>query len=200
VQYLFLFFEYIRRAKNNYLSYQYVFTHKGLRIELGFQVKKMKKLILIILLFSVVEGIKAQNNKKIDIDKLTKLFEKSVFTDFIKFTSQLEYIVLDSSKDANGSIFYFTKEPILHGSTLACSTDPGGKKIYLLTYTTFNTQDYLDLKTQLKKSGFTSPGLNKSDRLPIIESQDFEKGKIIVATAIRKDNDGTITYEFTFIK
>jgi hypothetical protein len=159
----------------------------------------MKKLIVLLLLFSCAEKTSAQATKKITITKLTELSEKSVFTDFVKFTSQLGYIVLDSSKEDNGSIFYFTKEPALHGSTLACSTDPGGKKIYLLTFTTFDKQHHLDLKEQLKKSGFASSGLNKSNRPPIIESQDFEKGKIMVATAIRKDDDGTITYEFTFI-
>jgi hypothetical protein len=160
----------------------------------------MKKLILIFLLFSSIEEIKAQANGKINIDKLTTLFEKSLFRDFVRFTTQIEYAVLDSSKESNGSIFYFTKEPIFHGSSLACSTDPSGDKIDILTYTTFNNQEYAELKAQLKKLRFISTGLNKSDRLPIVESQDFEKGKILVATATRKDKDGVMTYEFTFIK
>lgn len=160
----------------------------------------MKKLILVILLFCCFEGAKAQNNKKVDIVNLYRITEKSVFADFVKYASQLEYIVLDSSKNSNGSIFYYTKEPVFRGSTLACETDPSGKKINILTFTSFNEQHYLDLKEQLKKSGFTASRINKSGKLPLIESQDFEKGDILVGTAIRKDNGSIKNYEFTFIK
>lgn len=159
----------------------------------------MKRVLSLILAFTSLEQSIAQSNS-VNINKLVSLTEKSNFKEFTRFTSQLSYKVLDSTKDKSGSIFYFTKEPVFHGNILACSTDTTRQKISQLTFTTFNKEYYVDFKEQLRKSGFTSSRLNKSAELPIIESQDFEKGKILVATATRKDDNEVTTYEFTFIK
>lgn len=158
----------------------------------------MKFLILFFLIVGGLNESEAQTTE-VSINKLLQLTQKSNFKDFSIFTKQLSYKVIDSSRDKSGPIFYFTMEPVVRGNILGCATDTSGKKISELTFTTVNKQYYIDFKEQLRKSGFTASKLNKSNQLPIIESQDFEKDKILVSTAMKKDDDLT-SYEFTFIK
>jgi hypothetical protein len=142
----------------------------------------------------------AQEQKEINASKLVEIIEKADFTILKKLTSSLNYYVLDSTTNNDGSFFYFTREPKLHGNTLACSADEKAK-IKELTFITFVKEDYNTLKTQLKKLGFVSSGTHKRNGGKIIESEDFEKGKIVAATSmVKSTKDGSSEYEFTFFK
>ena len=159
----------------------------------------MGKLSLIILFLTAVTNSQSQGNTKIDAVALVDITEKADFACLNKLVSSLNYLVLDSSKSSDGSVFYFTKEPKIHGNTLACSTD-SKIKIKELTFMTFIQENYQDFKAQLKQIGFKSSGIHKGNTTKMIESEDFEKGKVVVATAIRKYEDGSVVYEFTFLK
>lgn len=159
----------------------------------------MKNLFFFLLFSLQFFNANAQDQKKLDAVKLIDIIEKADFAMLVKLVSSLNYIVLDSSKAEDGSLFYFAKEPKIEGNILACSTD---KKIKIteLTFNTFSKVGWLEMKSQLSKIGFKSSGIHKENRNGIIESEDFENGKIIVITAIRKNKDQNNFYEFTFIK
>ncbi|MGK2863793.1 MAG: hypothetical protein ACSLE0_17805, partial [Chitinophagaceae bacterium] len=83
---------------------------------------------------------------------------------------------------------------------LACSTDPSWKKIELLTFKTYNKEAFIALKDQLVKSGYKASKVKKAFSSPEIGSQDFEKGKFLVAAVVSQDKDAVLNYEFTFMK
>ena len=158
----------------------------------------MKNISLLIFFLVCFIKINAQEKKEINAGKLIDIVEKGDFTNLVKLVSSLHYIVLDSSKEKDGSLFYYAKEPKIKGSVLACSAD-SKKKITELTYNTFSKEEWKELKSQLNKIGFKSSGIHRG-KSDVVESEDFEKGEILVATAIRKDKGGDVFYEFTFIK
>ena len=159
----------------------------------------IKRVLLIIIFFVTAVDSNSQGNNLINAGKLVEITEKGDFASLSKLVSSLNYLVLDSSMSNDGTLFYFTKEPELQGNTLSCNTDDK-MKIKLLTFITFREMSYNDLKSQFKKLGFKSQGVHKGNSAEIIESEDFEKGKIIAATAIRKNDDESFVYEFTLLK
>jgi hypothetical protein len=159
----------------------------------------MKKL-LILFFCSITLNSFSQKGKEITAGKLVEIIEKADFISLVKLISSLNYSVLDSSKSKDGSLFYFAKEPKLYGNTLGCSTD-AKIRVIQLTLMTYVEGNYSELKKELKSLGFKSSGVHKENpQKDIIESEDFEKGKIVALAAIRKSQEGPLMYEFTFVK
>ena len=161
----------------------------------------MNKLVSLFALIILVSEIKAQDKSKIDAATLVKIIETADFSGLRKLVKTLDYIVLDSTKNNDGSCFYIAKEPKLRGNTVGCFTDKNAK-IQQLTFSTYDKGIYDDKKIQIKKLGFKSRGFKKGDKgsPELIETEDFEKGKIFIATGIKKFDDGRIEHEFTFFE
>jgi hypothetical protein len=158
------------------------------------------KEILSALFFFVTPNCFSQESKEITALKMVEITEKADFASLVNLVSSLNYIVLDSSKDKDGSLFYFAKEPKIHGNTVGCSVD-AKTRLMQLTLLTYVEENYHELKKQLKSLGFKSSGIHRENpQKDITESEDFEKGKLITATAIRKNKDAPLMYEFTFFK
>ena len=158
----------------------------------------MKNIFLtffIVLLF--LKG-NSQEENSVDFKQMVEITEKSDFSGLCKLVSSLGYKVLDSSKDKNSTLFYFAKEFKFQGSSLACSRN-SQLKITELSFMTFDKDIYKGCKLKLKELGFKSQGMNKGGLADITESEDFEKGKSLVASAIRKKDNEVPLYEFTFI-
>ncbi len=143
--------------------------------------------------------VQAQSGNMPEPTTLVSIIEKGDFEKLQLLVSTLGYKVLDSSKEKNGSLFYFAKEYKFHGNTLACSTNPQ-LKITELTFMTFDEVVYKEYKIKFKKLGFKSSGIHNGGLPGIIESEDFEKDKILVATATRKKDNEDPLYEFTLLQ
>lgn len=159
----------------------------------------MKKIFFFVAILFFFSKAKAQQVSSISAERLVEIAEQSDFTSLVKLVATLNYLVLDSSRDEKGVLFYFAKEPKQNGNVLACSAN-AKNSITELTFNTFTMETSVDLKTQLKKLGFKSSGIAKGKISGIIASEDFEKGKLYVATAIVENKQGKNFYEFTFMK
>src|SRR6187402_2890391 len=95
----------------------------------------MKNVFLIISLVLLFCQGNAQEKQSITAAKLVEIAEKADLNMLVQFVSSLNYMVLDSSRDEKGVLFYFAKEPNFSGNVLACSADPKNK----ITELTFNT-------------------------------------------------------------
>jgi hypothetical protein len=158
----------------------------------------MKNIFLVFFIVLLFLKGNSQEENSVDFKKLAVITEKSDFAGLCKLVSSLGYKVLDSSKDKNGSLFYFAKEFKFHGSSLACSRN-NQLKITELSFMTFDEDLYKRNKLKLKEVGFKSQGIHKGGLPGITESEDFEKGKILVSSAISKKDNEDPLYEFTFI-
>jgi hypothetical protein len=162
--------------------------------------REMRNIFLTTFFILSLSRADAQTQKEVNASSLVEIIDKADFESLKKLASSLSYYVLDSTVNSDGSFFYFTREPKLHGNTLACRADEKAK-VKELTFITFVKDDYNALKVQLKKLGFVSSGVHKGNGVKVIESEDFEKGKIFASTSIVKSKkDGSLEYEFTFLK
>jgi hypothetical protein len=158
----------------------------------------MKKLLLLISFFVVFAKSKAQNQKKIEVAKLVKVAETSDFPGLVKLVEYLSYWVVDSSKQADGSLIYITSEKKINGNILGCTVN-SRYKINHVNFSTYDVNIYVDIKKQIKDLGFKSSGISKGNFSEIVEAEDFEKGKMLIGIAARKDKEDKIEYEFTFM-
>ncbi len=140
----------------------------------------------------------AQGNKKIEIAALVKITEKADFISLSKLVAQQGYIVLDSSVLANGSFNYITKEPVLKGNTIGCWAN-SKYEIEGVSFITYRKELYEDLKHQIILLKFNSGGVQKGKLPDMIETEEFEKGNLLISTGVKKSL-GDIVYEFIFLK
>ncbi len=159
----------------------------------------MKNVLLLISFALIFLKANSQEQQSITATKLVEIAEKADFSILVQLVSSLNYIVLDSSRDEKGMLFYFGKEPKTNGNVLACSSDEQNK-ITEFTFNTFISEINNDLKSQLKTLGFKSSGIKKNNTEGLIETEDFEKGSLLVATATVENKHGKNFFEFTFIK
>jgi len=159
----------------------------------------MKKVLLVISIALLFSKVNAQEQHSITASKLVEIAEKADFSILVQLVSSLNYMMLDSSRDEKGVLFYFAKEPKSNGNVLACSADLQNK-ITEFTFNTFISESNNDLKSQLRTLGFKSSGIKKSNTEGLIETEDFEKGSLLVATATVENKHGKNFFEFTFIK
>lgn len=159
----------------------------------------MKNILLKLTIFLFAVKANAQGQQSISAAKLVQIAERSDFIALVKLVSSLNYMVLDSSRDEKGVLFYFAREPKLNGNVLACSADVKNK-ITELTFNTFVSETSTDFKIQIKKLGFKSSGKGASKSPGVIESEDFKKGSLYVATATVENKQGKNFFEFTFFK
>ncbi|OSZ77360.1 hypothetical protein CAP36_13255 [Chitinophagaceae bacterium IBVUCB2] len=159
----------------------------------------MKNVLLLISITLLISKANAQEKQSITAVKLVEIADKADFSILVKLVSVLNYMVLDSSWDEKGVLFYFAKESKTNGNVLACSADTKNK-ITEFTFNTFISETNIDLKAQLKKLGFNSGGIIKKNSAGILESEDFEKDSLLIATATVENKQGKNFFEFTFIK
>jgi hypothetical protein len=161
----------------------------------------MYKLVSLFTLLILISEVRAQDEPKIDATTLVKIIETAGFSGLKKLVGDLNYIVVDSTKNNDGSYFYVAKESKLKGNLIGCYTDKNAK-VKELTFTTYDRGIYNDMKTQAKRIGFRSNGHRKGNKNSpeLIETEDFEKGKIFIATSIKKFDGGRTQHEFIFFK
>ena len=159
----------------------------------------MKKFFVtgICILFSSV--LIAQNQQQVSATSLVEIVDNNNFKQLSGLVSSLGYHVLDSSKDVSGGLFYYAREIKIGGNVLACSVS-AKNKIEQLSFHTSMKETSQRLKSDLKKAGFISSGASKQPLDKTTETEDFEKGKILVSTACKINDDGETAYEFTFMK
>jgi hypothetical protein len=159
----------------------------------------MKKILSLVTFFAVFTGVNAQNENKIDVARLIKITETSDFPALVKLVRSLSYVVIDSSKEDGGSLIYISREDKINGNVLGCTID-SKNRINHLSFSTRDIGAYETLKKQIKGLGFKSSGLNKGRFPEIVETEDFEKGKILIGTASKKKEDSKMEYEFIFLQ
>lgn len=157
----------------------------------------MKRFIIILVVLHCYFSSAAQNKEGVNISELIKISESRNFKQFTSLTTRLGYLVLDSSKNERGATNYITKEVKLKGNTLGCWTD-SKLKIEGITFSTYHRELYDDLKNQIIRLKFKSQGTHKGTFPNQIESEDFEKGALLISTATIESAWG-IQYEFTFL-
>lgn len=158
----------------------------------------MKLAALLLGLVVVSLGVFAQTENSIEVGDLVKIVQTSDFKGMTKLVENLDYIVLDSSKLSDGNLSYITKEVKINGNTLGCMINKA-MKIEMLTFTTSDKQLYYDLKKQIVNAGFKSSGKSTGGLPEIQESEDFEKGQIIVSTSTQR-KDTSLRYELNIMK
>jgi hypothetical protein len=157
----------------------------------------MKKLIIFAFLFGVIAETEAQSDIKVDMAKLVRLAEVSDFRGFVNYVHSLSFIVKDSSIDENGSLVYITVDKKAKGDILGCHLKQK-KFLSLISYSTLDKSAYENSKKKLIDLGFKA-GEKSARGLPeTIESQDFEKGSILVSATMTKKS--VVIYEFSLIR
>ncbi|HMK25408.1 MAG TPA: hypothetical protein VK483_05200 [Chitinophagaceae bacterium] len=159
----------------------------------------MKNIFLLIGMLVTIVTSNAQRQKKIDIVELVKITGTGDFSHMKNMVASLGYLVLDSSKQGDGSQYYISHEMSMDGNMLGCRTD-AKLKIKELTLSIYKKKTYDELKEQIIKLGFKSKGLHKGTFKEEIESEDFEKGNILISTGIIDKGGGWIAHEFTFLR
>lgn len=159
----------------------------------------MRVILIITSLFLSAITTWSQGSGSVDMKKLVVLAEKSDFRGLTKLARSYRFIVFDSAVDKDGSVFYYARDPKPDGSVLSCSTDPK-LKIQQMTFITYSRDEYLVNKSLLKQMQFKSSGITKKDNDEIKESEDFEKGSLLIATAMNSKQVSTTSYEFLFVK
>jgi hypothetical protein len=159
----------------------------------------MKKYGLLTVLALMLIYCNAQNENRIEAAKLIQLTQTSDYFAFVKMTQSLQFVVLDSSKDEKGGIFFFTRELKYQGNTLACGTD-SKLKISQLSFLTYDKEVYATLKKELNVLGLKSVSKSNGGFTEIVEAEDFEGKGIYVGSSTRKTEDKIFQYEFIFFK
>jgi hypothetical protein len=95
-------------------------------------------------------------------------------------------------------LIYITSEKKINGNILGCTVN-SRYKINHVNFSTYDVNIYVDIKKQIKDLGFKSSGISKGNFSEIVEAEDFEKGKMLIGIAARKDKEDKIEYEFTFM-
>lgn len=158
----------------------------------------MRNILLIILLVTAITHGTAQTGKKISAAQLVKITESADFPALVKLVKSLSYQVADSSRQTDGSLIYISRENKINGNILGC-TITARHKMNHLSFTTYDKINYDELKKQLKALGFKSSGTGKGHFPEIVETEDFEKGKVSIGTGAKKRGEMT-EYEFIFMK
>jgi hypothetical protein len=160
-------------------------------------IMKFVNIILILFCFSV--HAYSQNDKSISIAELLMISEKSDFKTLVSLTKKLSYVVLDSSQGDDGSLSYFTREFKTSGDILACSFILKNKTMNILGFYTQDSVLCANLKAEIIKLGFTTKGKSKFEVPGYVETQEYNKGKSIIAFGIKKVKN-RFEYGFEFIK
>jgi len=111
----------------------------------------------------------------VDMGELIQITSNADFSRLSRLVHSLHFIVLDSTSEKNGELFYFAKEPIPYGSSLSCSVDHTNK-LNILTYRVYSKDEYTRIKTEIVKLGFASSGISESVG-EFYEPEEFTKEK-----------------------
>src|SRR5258705_8178953 len=95
----------------------------------------MRIFLILIISICIVTKANAQNKKSISISELLKISEKSDFKGLVSLVHQLSYVVLDSSKEEQGSLVYIAREFKTKGNILSCNILPNKTMSILDFYT-----------------------------------------------------------------
>ena len=159
----------------------------------------MKQFTLLLLMLSglMLYANGQEVSDKIKVEELIKIIDSGNFSLFKKLVASVKYPLADSAGEDNGSITYITREHKPTGNTLGVSLT---KKmtVSMLSFSTYSKPLYEKLKKEIRQNQFISQGFNKEagDR----ESEDFEKGKIYIATSAIAEGNRPFFYEFFFFK
>ena len=157
----------------------------------------MKKMLFLLIFFIAFAECNAQNEKKIEVSQFVTILDTFDMNELINLIHDLGY-VLDSNQQSNGFRVYLGRENKVFGNELSCSVSPENK----VDHISFSTRDngtYKNIKKQIEELNFKSSGLQKSRLPPVLKSENFMRGKILISVATRKKENDKIRYDFSFV-
>jgi hypothetical protein len=128
--------------------------------------------------------------------ELINIFESGKFNQLTKLVARLNYVIVDSSVDEKGKLFYKASESKNKKNILTCETDTNSK-IRILGFSTFDKNQVDVLRNYLKKINYESSGILKKPSGQIAESEDFTKESFLITYTESRHEFG-LKYEFTF--